>query len=123
MASKDDHFKKAQHNERFFSHFERSNTPFLDWVVTGIFYSALHYIRTIASKNNFTNISSYGEIDNLFNRLSIFKRNHQLYYDYRLLKDNSREARYEMRIISGREVEDLINNEFQRIKDFVTQNL
>jgi len=118
VATKQQHLKKAQNNERFFNHFDLDKTPFLDWVVTGIFYSALHYIRAIASMHNFENIASYGEIDNLFNRLSILKLNPTIYDDYRQLKDDSRDARYEMVEFTKAEVQDLRDQEFVQIKSF-----
>ncbi|KPJ65246.1 MAG: hypothetical protein AMJ45_05405 [Syntrophobacter sp. DG_60] len=119
MASKEQHLKKAEHNERFFNHLDLDTTLFLDWIVTGIFYSALHYIRAIASMYGFENIASYGELDKLFDRLSILKRNLDIYQDYRQLKDDSRDARYEMIKFVKVEVQDLRDQEFSRIKSFV----
>lgn len=123
MATKEKHLKKAQHNEQFLSTFDLNTTAFLDWVVTGIFYSALHYIRALAAKYQFTNISSYGEMDNLFSRISIFKNNPDIFSEYRQLKDDSRDARYEMVVFSPSDVNDLINNELQKIKSFILANL
>lgn len=118
MATQQQHLKKAQHNENFFNHFDLDATPYLDWIITGIFYSALHYIRAIASKYNFENIASYGELDKLFDRLFILKRNPTIYQDYRQLKDDSREARYEMINFNKEDVRDLRDQEFARIKSF-----
>ena len=42
MASKDAHLKQAAHNEKLYS--QLLNTQFLDWAVTAIFYSGLHYV-------------------------------------------------------------------------------
>ncbi len=72
MGTKEAHHKKAQHNEDFFNHFDLKTTPFLDWVVTAIFYAALHHIRALASKNSFQNISSYGDMDKIFTMISVF---------------------------------------------------
>ena len=112
------HLDKAQHNEDFFNHFDLDTTPYLDWIITGIFYSALHYIRAVASKHNFENIASYGDLDNLFNRLSILKRSPPIYQDYRQLKDDSREARYEVIKLNKNDVQELRDQEFTRIKTF-----
>ena len=119
MASKKEHLEKALHDERFFNYFDIDTTPFLDWVITGMFYSALHYIRAVASMYKFQNIGSYGELDKLFDRLFVLKRNPSIYQDYRQLKDDSRDARYEMRKFSKEEVRDLRDQEFTRIKKFV----
>lgn len=118
VATKEQHLQKAQHNERFFNSFDLDITSFLDWVITGIFYSALHYIRAIASMHKFENIASYGELDKLFNRLFVLKHNAAIYYDYRQLKDDSRDARYEMVEFTKAEVQNLRDQEFARIKSF-----
>ena len=119
MGTKQQHLEKAQHNENFFNSFELDTTPYLDWIITGIFYSALHYIRAVASKYNFENIASYGELDNLFNRLSILKKSPPIYQDYRQLKDDSRDARYEVTKLNKKDVQELRDQEFARIKTFV----
>jgi hypothetical protein len=123
MPTRDQHLRKAQHNERFFTSFDINLTPYLDWVITGIFYAALHYIRALAAKYRFTNISSYGDMDRLFNRLSVFRNNATIYSDYRQLKDDSRVARYEMDQLSPSDVVELRDVEFDRIKSFVLSNL
>lgn len=118
MASEKEHLRKAEHNERFFSEFKIEATPYLDWVVTGIFYSAIHYIRAVAAKHGLTNISSYGDVDTAFNKLSVFKRRRDVYSDYRQLKDDSRAVRYNMANIPATEVIKLRDNEFKNIKAF-----
>lgn len=123
MPTKDEHLKKAKHNERFFTSLDINTTPFRDWVITGIFYSALHYIRALAAKHSFANIGRYGEIDNLLSRLPVFRKHPTIYSDYRQLKDDSRAARYEMVALSSSQVIDLRDNEFQRIKSFVLSKL
>src|SRR5208337_3068619 len=50
MASQEEHIKQAQHNESF--SLSIKETPYLDWVVTGIFYSALHYIEGYLAIND-----------------------------------------------------------------------
>lgn len=119
MATKEQHYQKAQHNEQFFGQFDVTTTPYLDWVITGIFYSALHYVRALAAQYSFTNISTYGEMDNLFNRLSVLKKNPKIYVSYRQLKDDSREARYEMRKFSPDEVQESRDIDLQNVRSFV----
>jgi len=123
MPTKDQHLSKAEHNEGFFTSLDINTTLYIDWVITGIFYSALHYIRALAAKYSFENISSYGEMDNLFNRLSDFRNDPNIYSDYRQLKDDSRAARYEIVRFSPSDVIDLRDVEFRRIKSFVISRL
>jgi len=68
--------------------------------------------------HKFENIASYGELDKLFNRLFILKKNPIIYSDYRQLKDDSRDARYEMVEFTKAEVQDLRDQEYARIKSF-----
>ncbi len=122
MATKDEHLRKAEHNERFVAQFEIGSTPFLDWVITGIFYAALHYIRALAAQSSIA-ISSYAEMDKLFDRHGLLKRNRDVFYDYRQLKDDSRAARYDVKQFKANEVRGLLEEEFQRIRAFVLKNL
>jgi hypothetical protein len=41
-----EHLHRAEHNEESYLSFDLITTPYLDWVVNGIFYSALHYIES-----------------------------------------------------------------------------
>jgi len=123
MATERAHLYQAQHNERFLTIFDLTNTPYLDWAVTVIFYAALHYIRALAAKHYFTNISRYGDLDRVFHRVTVFQQNPNIYTDYRQLKDDSRAARYDMRVFSPQEVTDLREEELQRIRQFVLAHL
>ena|SRR6266850_1482943 len=120
MGTVNQHKAKAEHNEAFVSTFDLSTTPFLDWAVTGIFYAALHYVRAFAASKRITNISSYGEMDKLFDRIAGLK---QLYRHYRFLKDESRAARYEVRAFTRPEVEEMQRLDLAAIKHYVATNL
>ena len=116
MATASQHKAKAEHNERFVASLGLASTPFRDWVMTGVFYAALHYIRAYAASKTLTNISSYGEVDRLFERFAPLK---PLYAHYRFLKDGSREARYEMRTLTVIHIQEMIRDDFAPIKSFV----
>lgn len=45
MPSKDEHVIWAKHNRDFWMSFELTTTPFVDWVVTGVFYEAVHWVE------------------------------------------------------------------------------
>lgn len=123
MATELAHLRQAQHNEQFLATFDLAITPYLDWAVTVIFYAALHYIRALAAKHQFMNISRYGDLDRVFERVPVFRRNPELYVDYRQLKDDSRATRYDMRAFSFEEVGDLRDEELYRIRQFVLAQL
>lgn len=123
MATEHAHLHQAQHNEQFLATFDLAITPYLDWAVTVTFYAALHYIRALAARNQFMNISRYGELDRVFERMPVFRHNPGIYADYRQLKDDSRAARYDMGRFSSQEVVELREEELHRIRQFVLANL
>ena len=45
MAEKDHHLVQADHNRDFWNSYDFNSTPFLDWVVTGIFYEGVHRVE------------------------------------------------------------------------------
>lgn len=45
MPRKDQHLVQADHNRDFWYSFDFNSTPFLDWVVTGIFYEGVHRVE------------------------------------------------------------------------------
>lgn len=123
MGTPQQHVQQAQHNEQFLLQFDVRRPPYLDWLVTVLFYAALHYLRALLSRHGLSNISRYGEVDNAFSRLLIFRRNAEVYIDYRQLKDDSRRARYEFWRPGVREVEELRDQELARIRAFVMQRV
>ena len=89
MPSKDDHIKIAKRNE-VFSRELLSEGKNLDWVVTIIFYSAIHYVEAyMATKNRHSGShrNRDSEIENDSN-LS------PLYDDFSDLKNDSIQCRY-----------------------------
>lgn len=107
--------RQAEHNEKFVNHFDINSTIFLDWVVTGIFYSALHYIDGyLATKN--LHLKGHIARDNYVYKVSDLR---QIYGHYRTLKDDSEDARYDVRGFQSQEVNQLIANEFNTIKNHI----
>ena len=45
MPSKEEHINQAEHNRKFWNSYDLDSTPFLDWVVTGIFYEGIHWVE------------------------------------------------------------------------------
>jgi hypothetical protein len=118
VASESQHTQKAEGNERFVESLLAAPSPFLDWAVTGLFYSALHYCRAVMARNKFTNVSTYPQEDRLFATLAPLKRRPDIFSDYRALKDDSRAVRYDMWGPSLNDVADLRSNEFTRVRQF-----
>ena len=123
MASEAEHFTQAEHNLRFFGTFNVGTTAYRDWATTALFYSALHYIRAVAARHGQTNISSHGEIDTVFRVVPAFTGRPDIRDDYRQLKDDSRAARYDMKVLSASDVRELHDQELVRIREFTRMHL
>ena len=122
MPSQAQHLKQAQHNEAYLASFDLAKSPYLDWAVTAAFYSALHYLRALMAKYGYTNVSSYGDMDKAFDRLAVLKQNPAVHDSYRQLKDDSRDARYNMWKPGGGDVTDA-RDEMFKVRDFIVPKL
>lgn len=117
MASQAEHIKKAKHNEAFYLSIKE--TQYLDWVVNGIFYSALHYIESyFAIKDEHPNNHPLrGKIIETDPNLgSYFYRKM-----YKHLRDDSYEARYNVRIFTSEEIQKEIIPKLEAIKHHLKQ--
>jgi hypothetical protein len=102
MPTIQNHLNKAKHNENYYQSFDIDKTIKLDWVVNGIFYSAMHYldayfaIRTIHPSKHVERIRYINQDRNL---------GRQFYVTwYRPLEQHSRAGRYDMRSFTALEV-------------------
>jgi uncharacterized protein (UPF0332 family) len=113
MASIEEHIEKAENNEAF--SLSIKNTPYLDWVVTGIFYSALHYTEGyLATKGEHP--------DNHPFRNELIQEDPNLgwrFYSkmYKHLRDDSYEARYQIRTFAPEEIQNDIIPLLEAIKN------
>ncbi|MBU4357123.1 MAG: hypothetical protein KJ822_17555 [Proteobacteria bacterium] len=115
MASKLEHLSKAEHNENFYQSFDFNSTPYLDWVVNAIFYSAVHYIESylaIQEKQPITHAERKSDIKD-DNNLGLY-----IFRKYRSLKDDSEGARYYMQRFTPGEIQLLISQLYD-IKDYL----
>jgi hypothetical protein len=126
MATSPEHKAKALHNERFLEVPDLTGDEFADWAVTVLFYSALHWMRALAAQEGYQ-IRSYkrykehpGE-DEVFQGTGVFTL--QAFDWYRHLRDDSRNARYEMQGFSASEFRSLQQECFMPFKSFVTSKL
>ena len=102
MPTLQEHLNKAKHNENYYNSFNIDNTPYLDWVVNGIFYSAVHYLdaylatRTIHPSKHVERIRYINQDRNL--------GRHFYVTTYRPLEQHSRAGRYDMIVFTSIEV-------------------
>ena len=113
MPSRVRHLNKAEHNEEFFSSFDLDTTPYHDWAMMALFYSALHYAEAFFAQWDI-HCSNHGcrerEINN---RMS------EVYTEYNDLKNDSIEARYLMRRFTAADIRGVIYPNLQVVKEFV----
>jgi hypothetical protein len=85
--TKDEHRAKAEHNEFLANELDN---PFWDWAITGLFYSALHYVEAyLATKG--IHFRRHKLRDSWIYRDAALK---PIYIDYRELQTESEDARY-----------------------------
>lgn len=92
MPTRIAHEQQAHSNNSFWMTLNIQQTPHLDWVVTGMFYEAVHWIEAFLATRNIHS-SSHGErsqrmasIQELANSTAII--------DYGILRTESENARY-----------------------------
>lgn len=114
MPTELEHLAKAEHNEEFYLSFDLNTTPYLDWVVNGTFYSALHYIESYLATQG-RNPENHGQRNAeirddpnlgryIFNRFSA-------------LKDDSEGGRYRMQVFTPGEIKQDIIPKIDQIKE------
>lgn len=86
------HVHRARQNEAFAQHFDLDTTPYRDWVVTGYFYAALHWIDAFlcASGKRTDKHSERNTHVNNIPELTPISRQYRMLYSY------SRNVRYDL---------------------------
>jgi len=95
MPTLNQHLRKAQHNENFATHI--SPSPFLDWLVTTKFYAALHYIDAYLANKGIHPKRHRGSKESRDTYIGNDPNLRPVYHDYRRLREDSEDARYEVR--------------------------
>ena len=92
MPNQQEHLKKASHNENFYQSLALESTPYKDWLVVGVFYTALHFIDAYLAKRHIHPFSHAMRDDWV-------KKNRELdeiWLDYRDLKEFRMKASYKI---------------------------
>ncbi len=85
------HHAKINHNRDFVSFLKTSSSPFNDWVITGMFYIALHQIECYLDEKIGHHCNTHSQRHDWMSRTADLNR---IWYDYRELYDKSMDARY-----------------------------
>ena len=124
MATPTAHRTKALHNEQLIQHHQLGAGEFADWAVTVLFYSAVHWLRALITSSGLPDVRDYSGEDRAAAEL-LRKRvlDNQAWVWYRDLKDDSRDARYEMRIFTPADFDEVNRDSFTPFRAFVLSRL
>lgn len=114
MPQKEEHLKKALHNEGFLAYIASDLTQFLDWKIIGIFYTTVHYIEAFLATKLEHPVSS-GQRQTCTQRYL----DTQVYLKYRLLETNCVDARYYIETFSQSKIQSEIEPAFNFIKEHI----
>lgn len=114
MPSHTDHLRKAEYNEMFYNSFDLNSTQYLDWVVNGVFYSALHYIESYLATYS-KHPTSHGERNAEIRDDSNLGR--YIYKKFKSLKDDSENGRYYLKDFTPGEIRQHIIPNLYDIKE------
>ncbi len=115
MPNRIAHLKKAQHNEKFYLSFDIEKTPYKDWIVVGVFYTALHFIDSYFALSN-KHPFAHGMRDDWVRddwRLS------QIWPDYRDLKEYRQKASYKVYEFNSQEIKNDVLPLLNSIKSYL----
>ena len=112
MPDSREHLEKARHNEAFVGQFNVEESPYLDWVVTGYFYAAVHYVEAYLARSN-RHSTDHRARDSAVRRDAVLAT---VYNEYSDLKNDSINARYHMYRFAPDEVRNISAARFGTIK-------
>lgn len=118
MPTRDDHLRRAEQNETFARSLNLDENFNVDWAITLLFYSALHYIDAYFAQKSFHPPNHLGRDAAIGNNPVL----DFIYRDYRRLKHRSEKARYEIANFHRSQFPSA-DQRFQRVKDHVLSKL
>jgi len=123
----EEYIAQAAHNAELARTLRKERKEYLDWAVTCLFYSAVHYINACLTKDGKDIPRRHVGTDaGAVGRTNIVQQDASLktiYFDYRHLDDESRDARYELRHPTPAEFDTYLMPKFVRIENFARQKL
>ena len=113
----EEHVAKARHNEEFLDQCDLPNSDFLDWAVTVISYSALHYVDAFLAHNFGAHPKDHRERSSHIYQQSALRLH--IRDGFEDLKNDGVDARYTSRVFTTQEVTDDIRPLLEEIKNYV----
>jgi hypothetical protein len=122
VASQTQHTEKADRNANFAVALDLSKQVNVEWAMTSLFYSSLHYVEAYCARVGFPDSvhNTHGKRDTLVGRDAVLRTIRNEYTD---LKNFGLEARYECRAIPAKKVTDEAIPALNTIKSHIRQAL
>jgi hypothetical protein len=118
---------QAVHNSTFAADIRKSQGGYLDWAATCLFYAAVHYVNAYFVKSKIAIPRRHSSSDPKYpGRMNIVQQDPSLktiYVPYRHLDDESRDARYELKILSEADYDKFLLPQLNQIRKFITSEL
>jgi hypothetical protein len=115
VPNRDEHLIRAEENEKLALGLSRKYGFCIDWAITMLFYSSLHWIDAYLAGKNLHPMSHEIRDDEVGKNGSLT----DIFADYRRLKDLSRSARYEIANHTEEKL-NLARHRLARIKNHVS---
>ena len=120
MPTAEQHRQQAEHNRAFVQSFDLDTSLYLDWVVTAIFYTALHLVEWFLRTKELTGRRDHQLRDAYIARMSELR---PVYADYTELKFQSKAARYECATFTPEILRDDLRPRLTRVESHIKQLL
>lgn len=121
----EEYLAQAAHNADLARSLRKEKKDCLDWAVTCLFYAAVHFVNAMLTKQGKDIPRRHVGTDaGAVGRTNIVQQDRSLreiYYDYRHLDDESRDARYELKRPTVAEFDAYLMPRFVRIESFARQ--
>ena len=119
-----DYVAQAAHNTALADYLRKECPDCLDWAATCLFYAAVHYVNAYLRKSGIAIPRRHrgSEKNKTEGRLNIVQQDATLrfiYYNYRHLDDESRDARYELRKPSESDYDNFLAKHLKSVRDFI----
>lgn len=117
-----EYIRQAKHNLELAKHLREEKPDYLDWAVTCLFYAAVHYINAYLSHSKIAIPRRHRGEDGKPGRLNIVQQDSTLkaiYANYRHLDDESRDARYELRVPTKSDYDNILMQQLKAIQNYI----
>jgi uncharacterized protein (UPF0332 family) len=115
-----EHLGRAEHNLKFAQSFDLATTPYLDWVVTAYFYSALHLVDALLYEKDRLHGGVHQQRKQYLVEKSYLRGIKNV---YRTLNDRSVEARYTLLTFTKLRVENQVIPLYTEIRNHILQQM